>query len=489
MGFHRSSFARAGLVAVLASGCYSSGGRGKPPIDDEMYFPVAVSVTTSGNVLVVANSDFDLAYNSGTVQAYDLAAIDAAARACEATPVPAGCDGIEAKTYVKASVRVGAFASDMTIVPLYDLASGDAPTREKPVAGVSRALIPVRGDATLTYIDVRESTDATGKTNVTLDCYAGAGPSQLGNDCDANHRVGQVATADARQLTLEGEPFAIAVPSYWSCPAISGGKCSQEPARSNGVAGIVHQVSGDVSVFRNTQKNGEAPTLAYTLSGLPASGDAIAALDLEPTTSTESFVPRFLVANRSQASLLLTSYIGDDGNPDRSALVASSLIPISLQATGYDTRGILVDPPGAGESRPTRVFLSSRSPASLIVGHIDPVSGSLLFYENVPLPIGPSRITRSTFTDASGIARSRIYVASYDSAYVVAYDPDARRLGAVIKAGRGPYSIAIDATRKLGYMANFIDGTIQVIELDADKHPDWYEQVIFTMGKPQGPRS
>lgn len=489
MGLTRSSLARAGLVAALASGCYSSGGRGKAPVDDEMYYPVAVSVTPSGKYLLVANSDFDLAYNSGTVQAYDLEAIAEKARGCEATPEPAGCDGVDAKTYVKASVRIGAFASDLRVVPLYDYATttvaGVSAVETTVAPDVSRALIPVRGDATLTYIDVRE-----GAAGVTLDCYAGAKANQLGNDCDANHRVGQIPTADSRQLTLEGEPFAIATPSYWSCPRVNGAsKCGPEPARSGGIAGIVHQVSGDVSVFRDTQRNGAPPVLTYTLTGLPGSGAAIAPLDLLPKTAAEPFVPRFLVANRSQASLLVTQYIGDDGNPDRGALAASAAIPIPTQSGGYDTRGVVVDPPGAGESRPTRVFLASRSPASLVVGQIDDASGALHFFENVPLPIGPARLTRSTYKDSAGVEHTRVYVASYDSAYVVAYDPDARRVGQVIKAGRGPYSIAVDPKHKLAYVANFVDGTIQVIELDAENHEAFFERVVFTVGKPQGPHS
>lgn len=569
MGQRRPTYASAALAlaAALGSGCYPSGGRGKAPVDDQFYFPVSVAVTPArpvanatddpysdkprGKWLVVANSDFDLAYNSGTVQALDLGdvVVDAKGkpvfdaktdkwsatgiwgavlacedklrsadcladpsskeyRACQSDLTTLGCLGTNASPHVRASVRIGAFASDMKIVPVFDKGA-----METPVADVSRVLLPVRGDASLTFIDAIESAGG-----ITLNCYTGAGPNQLGNDCDANHRVGQVPTADARQLTLEGEPFAIATPDYWDCAKANrdgDDHCALEPARSNGIASVVHQVSGDVSVFHDVQlyKAPPAvgtPVLAYTLGGLATGATAIAPLDLTDRvdlTKNLPFIPRFLVTNRSQSSIFEISYLGDDGNPDRSVLTASSLIPITTQATGYDTRGIVVDPPAKDEGkRPIRVFLASRSPASIVVGQIDPASGQLHFYENVPLPIGPSRITRSTFVGADGHTHTRIYVASYDSAYLVAYDPDARRVGGVIKAGRGPYSIAIDDGRKLAYVANFVDGTVQVIDVSPTRRiPDptaphdrtkgttvtneLFEQVVFTVGIPQGPHT
>jgi hypothetical protein len=538
MGQRRTTLASAALAlaAALGSGCYPSGGRGTEPVDDQFYFPVSVSLTRTGKWLIVANSDFDLKYNSGTVQALDLGdptsgGIEQAARECEREMLSSDClaePGTQARRdcddrltnglmcfgppqpdawsvpYVKASVRIGAFASDMKVVPVYDT---DV-SQETPVANVSRVLVPVRGDASLTFIDAIESA-----SGITLNCYAGAGPNQLGHDCDANHTVGQDPNANARNLSLEGEPFAIATPDFWKCGSTASGACALEPARSNGIASVVHQTSGDVSVFRNVQlykANAlRIPTLAYTLGGLAVSASAIAALDVTDGVEGDTppivpFVPRFLVANLSQSSLFEVSYLGDDGNPDRSVLTASALIPITTQQTGYDTRGIVVDPPAKDEGdRPTRVFLASRSPASLVVGQIDRASGQLHFYENHPLPIGPSRITRSTFLGADGHTHTRVYIASYDSAYVVSYDPDTRRLGGVIKAGRGPYAIAIDDGRKLAYVANFIDGTIQVMDVNPtrtitdpnDKTKtltvpnELFEQVVFTVGKPQGPRT
>src|SRR5580700_4931732 len=62
----------AALVAVVASAsCYSTG-TGTPPPINTFYYPVGLDVSAGGNVLYAANSDFDLQWNGGTVQSYDL---------------------------------------------------------------------------------------------------------------------------------------------------------------------------------------------------------------------------------------------------------------------------------------------------------------------------------------------------------------------------------------------------------------------------------
>src|SRR6476661_6312897 len=54
-----------------AAACYSTGDGTSPP-PNQIYFPVGLAVSRGGNVLYVANSDFDLQWNGGTVQSYDL---------------------------------------------------------------------------------------------------------------------------------------------------------------------------------------------------------------------------------------------------------------------------------------------------------------------------------------------------------------------------------------------------------------------------------
>src|SRR5580658_9331723 len=89
----------AGVLAVgwASPGCYAGSGGTAPPASS-FYYPVGLGVSSGGNVLYVANSDFDLQWNGGTLQSYDLFQIrnDAATLiqdnlACAASPDPAQC--------------------------------------------------------------------------------------------------------------------------------------------------------------------------------------------------------------------------------------------------------------------------------------------------------------------------------------------------------------------------------------------------------------
>jgi len=192
--------------------CYSGGGAGTDPPKNTLYFPVGLAVSAGGNALYVVNSDFDLQYNGGTLQSYDLFAIrrDAALLinnnlsgqppsavaqgpltprqvvepgipfvfAAPTTPCaiglptllsdagpPAlnasggsrialgqGCaPPVDTSKYVRSSAVLGAFATDL------QLQTKEGPSRTGknliPVVG-NRLFAPVRGDATLTWADV-----------------------------------------------------------------------------------------------------------------------------------------------------------------------------------------------------------------------------------------------------------------------------------------------------------------------------------------------
>src|SRR5438132_121176 len=58
------------VAALLLAGCYSTGDGPDPTA--ALYFPVGLAVSPGGHALYVANSDFDLQFNSGTVEAYQL---------------------------------------------------------------------------------------------------------------------------------------------------------------------------------------------------------------------------------------------------------------------------------------------------------------------------------------------------------------------------------------------------------------------------------
>ena len=60
--------------AGLASGCFYNES-GLPPPTNSFYYPTGLAVSPGRSVMYVANSDFDLQYNAGTVQALNLTAL------------------------------------------------------------------------------------------------------------------------------------------------------------------------------------------------------------------------------------------------------------------------------------------------------------------------------------------------------------------------------------------------------------------------------
>jgi hypothetical protein len=59
------------VAAAVIPACYSAGGGTAPPTNT-FYFPTGLAVSAGGNVLYAINSDFDLQWNGGTLQAYNL---------------------------------------------------------------------------------------------------------------------------------------------------------------------------------------------------------------------------------------------------------------------------------------------------------------------------------------------------------------------------------------------------------------------------------
>src|SRR5262245_59886681 len=66
------------LGGIGFAGCFA-GNEGDPPPRRGFYFPTGLAVSKSRSALYVANSDFDLQFNGGTVQVINLRALRGAA--------------------------------------------------------------------------------------------------------------------------------------------------------------------------------------------------------------------------------------------------------------------------------------------------------------------------------------------------------------------------------------------------------------------------
>jgi hypothetical protein len=563
----------AAVSALALSSCYSPGDGQAPPLES-LYFPTGLALDTvevnadgAPRYLYVASSDFDLQYRASSLASFDLDALSSvlpesctgdpgetrcgAGKVCDAAPSadngqvpsyfcvagdaehaappcgafgdrnagdqllsPGRCQAVDpvrpqdgSPKLIRDAVGIGAFATDLILRA--------NPTTD-PIDHASRLFLPVRGDATLHWIDLADGRFDCGQDNTS------------DHSCDSLHRAGDQPSDDNNQLRQPSEPFGIA---------------------ADGVGryvGVTNQTTGSVSLFVNDWNKAVGPSLESVLSGLPQAPVAIAAVP-EPVLGG---APGFLVAYRNAAQLDLlrvrsdqadTGNVSQNGgaNFPRFVLAAAGTAPINANSLGFDSRSIAIDDeqrrndyeactagkdhadcvqamPEATvtcdyrclqQAHQSDVYVASRAPSSLLVGAMTANSAYFTgtselpaFTDSVPLTAGPSRVVLGKVKIPSvepnaaddGLGRfeleRRVFVVCFDSRRIFVYDPKRRVIDAIIDTGRGPYALAVDDVRGLAYVAHFTDSYLGVISLD-QRFPQTYATIIASIGAPSPPRS
>jgi hypothetical protein len=565
----------ASRLALLAPVCFSSlfgcfsAGDGTAPPGNSFYFPVGLAVSRAGNVLYTANSDFDLQWNGGTLQSYDLSLIrrhtliaikdpsdpngllpllrrGVDANACPANPPVYSVGGgrqplgetcsppVDSTVYVRDSATVGAFATDLLLSR-----SG------------TRIYVPVRGDASLTWVDVAYD-DPAAPAPFTLDCG-----TRVDNRCDDAHRAGAWSSepGNTRGLTLPGEPFGLS------------------ESEDGSALVITHQTDTKTSLFSTGLATGASPTapaLQYVLDGMARGGMGITAVPHDPLAfpdcgSTPFALcpprPAFVQVSRVNAQIELLRLYSDEGylGPSslrRPFLVRETTFPITANAGGSDSRSVAIDstprlackaqvaaadptstPPrtpamvtadqAACARLPARIFIANRTPASLLVGEVGATTDTvydadrIVISKSVPLTFGPSRVYLAPVVDSTGRYALRVFVVCFDSSIIFIYDPSTDSIENLVRVGQGPFAMAFDpydlndvAVRavvpvddrvpvdpvfnpstdrlrryRFGYVASFTKSFVQSLDLD-NARPDksTFERVVYTLGLPTAPK-
>jgi hypothetical protein len=405
-------------------------------------------------------------------------------------------------------VGIGAFATDAITRVNPDPAVGSS---------LQRLFLPVRGDATLHWIDLEDGH---------FHCLQGDTDD---NSCNSGHRAGNSADKNPNQIVQPSEPFAV------------------DATRDGSYVAITNQTTGSVSLFVNDWGLDTGPSLQSITSGLPSAPVGIAAIpDTLPKSTKPS--PGFLVAYRNAPQIDLLR-VRSDANDDptnvaagypRFVLTPAATAPINANSLGFDSRGIVIDdaqrladytecdraascdmsaPADVDACRESPafvdcarsvhqpdVYVANRAPSSLLVGRMTPdfsyANGSSelpSFVDSVALTSGPSRVvlgqvkvpaTKGDFMDDGGPfnLERRVFVVCFDSRRVFVYDPKRRIIEATITTGRGPFALAIDEKRGLGYIAHFTDSYLGVISLD-QRFPQTYASVVASIGPPSPPRA
>jgi hypothetical protein len=536
-----------------------------------LYFPTGLALDAIPNAdgtlsnkpehLFIASSDFDLQFRASALAAYDLEALERLVPAncntdadcsdgkvcdnasmdpsyfCVEDPAaPCGSVGVhqpgdqlfypgrcasidlskaypelQGSTIIEDTVEIGAFATDV----IFKAHQSTGATGELE----GRLFMPVRGDATLHWVDL----DANGSHGHLLEC----GQSNTSDDsCDDNHRIGDDEdTESPNGLRQEPEPFAIAI---------------DDPG-SNVV--ITNQTTGSVSLYSNDFTPGIAPSLVSVLGGLPTAPVGIVAIP-PPVPVPANYEPGFLAvyADAAEVDLLRVQQASSDPNDPYTprVLTHANGVPITANSVGNDSRGIAIDDTlrkadyAACDAancanltadallaceqqfascfraaRQPNVYLSSRAPASLLVGSFIADMSQLgtselpAFTSSIPLALGPSRIVLGRVRVATSLSsgpgvvsdplgnyvlEQRVFVVCFDSRKIYIYDPVRQVMDAIVSTGRGPYALAIDELRGLAYIAHFTDSYLGVISLD-QRFPRNYAAIVSSVGVPSAPRA
>lgn len=538
--FLKRALAASALLGIAGlSGCFSTDG--VPPPLYEFYYPTGLLVSPGKTTLYVANSDFDLQYAAGTLQALSLSELrektktlrDAlkegkgAAEACGAIGVganpssmlhPGPCAPVASEPFVEQVATIGAFASGIVIA-------------QKPCeAGRgARLFVPVRGDPSITYFDVDDDRPAEcGAGDMsTRPCADGAiclqcGQTGQGGRCSDDHRIGIEESQSQRGLVLPVDPFGMAIDD-----------------RGESII-TAHQATQQASLVVNHWE--KAPTLEHYLSDLSVGPTDVAALPIPrliaENRSAINYAPGFLLSFRSAAEIDLLRYNDDAGSsPPRPFVTRAIAGHVSVTSSSVDSRGLAVDASArqacedlcptaisteiekqarneclrnCAETNPIEVFMANRSPAALLIGQAKTVfaeadgpNGPVVtgayelpsFYDSVPLAFGSSRVVMGHVIDKQGQAQRRAFAVTFDSRFVFSYDPVARRIESVIRTGRGPHAVAFDTNADKNnpessystmYVGHFTDSYIGVVDLDM-RNPT-FGSMYMTLGQPVPPK-
>ena len=395
-------------ILLVLSACITLGlaacdiqNEGIAPPTDELIFPVGLVMDPGGRILYVANANFDLRYNGGTVVAVDLEAVEGAQPGPSA-PVPAE-DVIDGGS----TVRIGTFASDLALSP-----------------DGTRLFVPVRGDNSLTWIDIDDGGERR------LRCWDGT-PRGGAPPCTGDHVIGS-GTNDLG-LRLPSEPYGVAFADTYAV--------------------VTHAGEGEISLIADVPGR---PELVDIQGDLPAAASGIA---VHPVTR------RVYVAHRGASTLsTLDIYDGSSVDAidadNRPALIPRRAVPIGIVSTGADSRALAFHPDGHAvyvTNRAPRSLLTldtalgnqgvpldewrdaialGQGPSRLVV-HTEPDSGRTLVYavcfnDGVVFVIDPEagRVDGILWTGEGPHAvafddtRKWVFVATFVTSTIEVYDDD-----------------------------------------------------------------
>jgi hypothetical protein len=442
---------------------------GDPPLRGDIYMPTGlmISAQSDGNAprfMYLINSNFDLRYNRGSVQVYDLDRLDSALSAC---PTPGvDCD-IDTKDILV----------DEVLVPSLATSVGISPDRR-------RMYVVTRTDPSMTFIDLDENADG----DDVLRC------NDSDRRCSDDRRRGNDANDNPRHELLPLEPVGLIT--------LNASDSNIDPNLApEGTLILIAHRNGQASLFYDDGSS-ESSSGRYG----PRLLDVIDKLPLEPTgivfdpitrLAYMSLYSRDGIAGESRMLARVGITLQQDPGSDSATALTSSFLydagPLVIggAAPQRDTRAIVMNP-----TRPGEALVTSVDPAALMFVDVGPTDSGALPSTNVvarrvtDVAAGPTRMTLGKLG-----ARSIVAVSCFDGKALYILDVVTSDILAIVHNLDGPFELQIDEVRRRIYLADFRSSTVRVIDLsyianngniDAEGTPERTDApLIGTLGIPK----
>ena len=500
-------------LALAVSGCHwALNDPGTDPKSSQFYFPSGIAMDPGGQYAYIANANADLRYGGGTVMVADMRAFEctvaefALANGLSSTPLPAICgdpaayDKLAGKAmcrtdpldpsiidcdetqFIKqnSTVKIGNFAGSIRLLP--DPANPNH----------SRLFVAVRGDPSITWIDVRYP-DGTSGAPPTVDVpgllQCVTDPSSLnkrkGYDpnsnttssptvCDPDHLVQNyfcqglptcvLNNIDQTNKTqLPTEPFGMALDAAHQRLLVSHLATGQVSL----IYGAVGNQPGSLLTDTPTLQSTSQPFFPADPSGRHGAFSLAPQHPDDPQTlwymssSVNSQLATFRVA---QAGLIV---------PALAFSIGASF------ANGTDVRDIAFDNDG------NRAFVTENNPPSMLVidTHTTPQNGGgplnvvtdIVDVCQTPSHLKPFHLDRLGAPGTPVQRKTKVVVVCFLSSQIMVVDPDRVAVDDTVISGLGgPDDIAFNFTDdettltlpRHGYVTNFTESTVSVVDLD-----------------------
>lgn len=442
----RARLTLASLALFAASACNFTQA-GIDPDPGVMNFPIAIELyqpqpDQPASHLFVVNSNFDVRFNSGSVQAYDLGALEGFINGCESGGEDCVFDDVTfvgdprgGQQLLVHEVGIGSHADGLALRPDH-----------------RRLYLPIRsGRGGLNTIDFDPVAGFSCGQAFRADIPNGTPPWEAEDiqRCADEFRVSRTDNiASERNLELPADPVAVAtVPSN----AISDADV--------GVFILMAMRSGRVGLFLD-DRSGSTPELIYVIDGFP---ENVVNLIIDPATG----IGWMTAAGTDQ--LARVGIVVDTGAPTRSFLYDAGTLRLGGVDDGDDTRDIVFHP-----DTPNVAFILSRRPDSVIEVDVDRrglTSIDIGLRDVFEVGDGPSRLALHQADDRlpdgtlTGEQRTFILVSCFDAQRLFVIDAEHGALVSVVGGFSGPFEMAVDPVSNRLYLVDFSISVLRVLDL------------------------